>query len=28
MAAARDFAQPLFYYGPPRLLRLGIELTF
>ena len=28
LAAARDFAQPLFYYGPPRLLRFGIELTF
>jgi len=28
LAAARDFAQPLFYYGPPRLVRVGIELTF
>jgi hypothetical protein len=28
LAAARDFAQPLFYYGSPRLVRLGIELTF
>jgi hypothetical protein len=27
-AAARDFAQPLFAYGPPRLLRLGVELAF
>ena len=28
LAAARDFAQPLFYYGPPRLVRVGVELTF
>jgi hypothetical protein len=27
-AAARDFAQPLFYYGAPRVVRLGAELTF
>ena len=27
-AAARDFSQPLFAYGPPRLVRLGIELLF
>ncbi len=27
-AAARDFAQPLFYYAAPRLVRLGVELTF
>ena len=27
-AAARDFTQPLFAYGPPRLLRLGVELVF
>jgi outer membrane receptor protein involved in Fe transport len=27
-AAARDFSQPLFAYGPPRLMRLGIELLF
>jgi hypothetical protein len=27
-AAARDFAQPLFAYGPPRLLRLGLEFAF
>lgn len=27
LAAAQDFAQPLFVYGPPRLVRLGIELT-
>jgi len=26
--AARDIAQPLFYYGSPRLLRFGIELLF
>jgi hypothetical protein len=26
--AARDFTQPLFYYGAPRLVRLGIELAF
>jgi hypothetical protein len=28
LAAARDFAQPLFYYAAPRVLRLGVELTF
>jgi len=28
VAAARDFAQPLFAYGPPRLMRLGVELLF
>jgi hypothetical protein len=27
-AAARDYTQPLFAYGPPRLLRLGVELVF
>ncbi len=27
-AAARDFAQPLFAYGPPRLVRLGMEFLF
>ncbi len=27
-AAARDFYQPLFAYGPPRLVRLGVELIF
>ncbi|HYF39252.1 MAG TPA: hypothetical protein VD930_06180, partial [Gemmatimonadales bacterium] len=27
-AAARDFTQPLFAYGPPRLVRLGVELLF
>ncbi len=28
LAAARDFAQPLFYFGSPRVVRMGIELTF
>ena len=28
LAAARDFTQPLFAYGPPRLVRLGLELLF
>jgi len=28
LAAARDFAQPVFFFGPPRLLRLGMELDF
>jgi len=28
LAAARDFAQPVFFFGPPRLLRLGVELDF
>ncbi len=28
LAAARDIAQPLFAYGPPRLMRLGVELLF
>ena len=27
-AAARDFTQPIFAYGPPRLARVGIELLF
>ncbi|HKT60702.1 MAG TPA: TonB-dependent receptor, partial [Gemmatimonadales bacterium] len=27
-AAARDFTQPLFTYGPPRLVRLGFEVLF
>jgi hypothetical protein len=27
-AAARDFAQPLFYFDAPRIMRLGVELTF
>ena len=28
LAAARDFTQPLFAYGPPRLVRLGVEILF
>jgi carboxypeptidase family protein len=28
VSAARDISQPLFYYGPPRLARLGVELLF
>jgi len=28
VAAARDYYQPLFDYGPPRLVRLGVELIF
>ncbi|MFN2570500.1 MAG: carboxypeptidase regulatory-like domain-containing protein [Gemmatimonadales bacterium] len=28
LSAARDFTQPLFSYGPPRLFRVGIELLF
>lgn len=28
LAAAKDFTQPLFAYGQPRLLRLGMELLF
>ena len=28
MAAARDFTWPLFVYGPPRLVRFGVELLF
>jgi hypothetical protein len=27
-AAARDFAQPLFVYGAPRLIRFGMEVLF
>ena len=27
-AAARDFTQPIFAYGPPRLARVGVELLF
>jgi len=26
--AARDFLQPLFAYGPPRLVRFGVQLEF
>jgi carboxypeptidase family protein len=28
VAAAQDFTQPLFAYGPPRLLRVGVEFLF
>lgn len=28
LAATRDFFQPIFYYGAPRLFRLGMEVTF
>lgn len=28
LAAARDYAQPLFSYGAPRLIRLGAEFVF
>lgn len=28
LAAARDFTQPIFQYGPPRLFRIGVELEF
>lgn len=28
LAAARDFTWPLFIYGPPRLIRFGMELLF
>jgi hypothetical protein len=27
-SAVKDYTQPLFFFGPPRLLRLGIELLF
>jgi hypothetical protein len=27
-SAVEDFTQPLFYYGPPRLIRLGLEFLF
>ena len=27
-AAAEDFSQPLFFYGPPRIVRLGLEVLF
>lgn len=26
LAAARDYSQPLFAFGPPRMLRLGVEI--
>jgi hypothetical protein len=28
LAAARDYSQPIFAYGVPRLVRLGLELLF
>jgi outer membrane receptor protein involved in Fe transport len=28
LAAAEDFTHPLFAYGPPRLVRLGVEFLF
>jgi outer membrane receptor protein involved in Fe transport len=28
LQAADDYAQPIFAYGPPRLMRLGVELLF
>jgi len=28
VAAARDYTQPVYAYGPPRLVRLGVELLF
>jgi hypothetical protein len=28
LAAARDYTQPLFSFGPPRMFRLGFELLF
>lgn len=28
IAAARDFTQPIFEYGPPRLVRIGVEFEF
>ena len=28
LAAATDYSQPVFAYGPPRLFRLGMELVF
>lgn len=28
LAAARDFNQPLFVYGPPRQIRIGMEVLF
>ena len=27
-AAARDYTQPIFAYGPPRIARIGFELLF
>jgi len=28
LAATRDFVQPMFFYGAPRLVRLGVEIGF
>jgi hypothetical protein len=28
IAAARDYTWPLFVYGPPRLIRFGMEVIF
>jgi hypothetical protein len=28
VAAARDYTQPLFVYGPPRIVRFGLEVFF
>jgi hypothetical protein len=28
LAATRDFVQPIFFYGAPRLVRLGVEVGF
>jgi hypothetical protein len=28
LAAARDFSQSLFVYGPPRQIRIGMEFVF
>jgi outer membrane receptor protein involved in Fe transport len=28
LAAARDFTSPLFVYGPPRIVRFGLEIVF
>ena len=28
LQAATDFSQPLFLYGPPRIVRLGFEFLF
>jgi carboxypeptidase family protein len=28
LAATRDFVQPIFFYGAPRLIRLGVEVGF
>ena len=28
LSAARDVSQPVFFFGPPRLVRLGAEVIF